>query len=569
LSERAFSEHTRLEFTGERVVPGLVDADLLNEHLARYRFAARFAEGAMVLDAGCGTGYGAAELSRASQVVGVDASTEAVAHARLNFSGAGVHFFPAVCEALPFADGSFDLVVAFEVIEHLERWQDFLAEARRVLRPGGLLLVSTPNKAYYAEMRGAAGANPYHVREFEFDEFEAALREVFPHVRLWTQNHSDAIVFNLLEHSAGDFDVRGDDRPEQAHFFLAACGMAPIADARAFAWSPVSGNVLRDRERHIGLLESELKKKDEWLEQTHAAHATLQEGHEQLLAELERSNEWADQLNAELTQAGGTIAGLQQELAITHAGYRENERQLAAELAETHAGYRENERQLEAELAGTHAGYREEVRQLEAELATTHAGYQANERRLAAELAAELAGTHAGYQEQMRQVEAELAETHAGYQERLREVEVELAGTHAGYRKKVGQLEEELATAHAGYREAVRALEADLAATHAGYREKVRELEADLLATHAGYQQKVGQLETELAVRLEWVHNLESQVERLGRELIERTQWAQSLQGDLAEREDRLRLAANSKWVRLGRRLHLGPEIVTGSGQPE
>ncbi len=151
------SERAGLEFTGERVVPGLVDADLLNEHLARYRFAARFAEGAIVLDAGCGTGYGAAEFSRASSVVGMDGSAEAVGYARCNFARAGVHFLRAVCESLPFADGSFDLVAAFEVIEHLERWQDFLAEARRVLRPAGLLLVSTPNKAYYAEARGESG----------------------------------------------------------------------------------------------------------------------------------------------------------------------------------------------------------------------------------------------------------------------------------------------------------------------------------------------------------------------------------------------------------------------------
>jgi SAM-dependent methyltransferase len=390
------SERGGMEFTGERVVPGLVDADLLNEHLARYRFAARFAVGAIVLDAGCGTGYGAAELALASKVVGVDASAEAVDHARCNFSRAGVHFLRAVCESLPFADGSFDLVLAFEVIEHLERWQDFLAEARRVLLPAGLLLVSTPNKAYYAEARGAAGANPYHVHEFEFDEFEAALSAAFPHVRLWTQNHADVIVFNRVESAAGDFDAPGDDRPEQSHFFLAACSLSPIGDARAFAWSPISGNVLRDRERHIGLLESELAKKDAWLRQTQAAHAALQESHEKLLVELERSNDWAGRLNAELKEAGAAIAGLQHELATTQAGYAEKVRQLEAESAE----------------------------------------------------------------------------------------------------------------------------------------------------------------------RLEWVHDIE-------RELIERTQWAQSLQAELAQSEAQLRLVRDSKWVRLGRRLNLGPEIVTGSGQPE
>ena len=61
------------EFTGERVIPGQVDVDLLNEHLARYSFAARLARGKRVLDAGCGAGYGSAELARSAEsVVGVD-----------------------------------------------------------------------------------------------------------------------------------------------------------------------------------------------------------------------------------------------------------------------------------------------------------------------------------------------------------------------------------------------------------------------------------------------------------------------------------------------------------------
>ena len=191
-----FDMPSEIEFTGERVVPGLVDPDLFNEHLSRYRFAARFAaEGAKVLDAGCGTGYGTAEFAAAVQITAMDISPEAVAHATHAFGRPGVHFLQGACEVLPFADESFDLVVAFEVIEHLERWPDLLSEARRVLRSQGVLLVSTPNKAYYAEARAAAGPNPYHVREFEYGEFESALKEVFPHVQLWNQNHSELIAF--------------------------------------------------------------------------------------------------------------------------------------------------------------------------------------------------------------------------------------------------------------------------------------------------------------------------------------------------------------------------------------
>ena len=65
-------------------------------------------------------------------------------------------------------------MVAFEVIEHLEDWRDFLREVRRVLAPRGQFIVSTPNKLYYTESRGATGANPFHVHEFDFEEFRAS-----------------------------------------------------------------------------------------------------------------------------------------------------------------------------------------------------------------------------------------------------------------------------------------------------------------------------------------------------------------------------------------------------------
>ena len=401
-----------LDFTGERVVPGLVEPDLLNEHLSRYRFAARFAEGARVLDAGCGSGYGSVEFAAASGVVGVDVSADAVAYARREYYRPGVHFLQASCDALPFANESFDLIAAFEVIEHLEHWQRMLSEACRVLRPSGILLVSTPNRAYYAEARGAAGPNPYHVREFDYPEFDEALKAVFPHVHLWTQNHSEAIAFLPPSRSPGDFDAASDSAPENAHFFLAACSRSPLPKPRAFAWASRSGNVLRERERHVALLEGELSQKNAWLNETQGALAELQNNHEQLLAELEQHN-----------------------------------RSTAAAIAR---------------------------------------------------------------------------------------------------------------------------LETELAAIHAGYQQRARQLEAELAATHAGYQEKVRQLEAESAVRLEWARDLDAQLERgrdeiarLQRENEERSQRAIELQAELHQVEDQLHLAGRSKWVRLGRLLHLGP-VITG-----
>ena len=128
-----------VEFTGERVVPGEVDVDLWNEHLARYHFAARLARSKRVLDAGCGVGYGSALLAQDALVVfGLDLASEAAAYAHAHYSQPNLFFSQGSCAALPIASASLDLIVAFEVIEHIAEWREFLAEARRVQAGAGV-----------------------------------------------------------------------------------------------------------------------------------------------------------------------------------------------------------------------------------------------------------------------------------------------------------------------------------------------------------------------------------------------------------------------------------------------
>ena len=303
------------EFTGERVIPGLVDADLFNEHISRYKFAARLIpKGGEILDLGCGTGYGTVELlSGGTSIVGADVSAEAVAYARANYGREGVTFLEASCEALPLTDHQFDLITCFEVIEHLENWRGLLAEAQRLLRPGGSFVVSTPNKAYYAETRGKTGPNPFHTHEFEYAEFESALKEYFPHVRIWSQNHAAAIVFAPPTPAGAVLEASGSRVPEDSHFFIAVCGAAQGAREEVFAWVPESGNLLRERESHIAKLEAELARKDQWLNQALESHAALQREHEGTLLELRAKNDWATDLNTGIAERNTVITTLQQE----------------------------------------------------------------------------------------------------------------------------------------------------------------------------------------------------------------------------------------------------------------
>lgn len=307
------------EFTGERVIPGQVDVDLLNEHMARYTFASRLARGKRVLDAGCGAGYGSAELAGAAEsVVGVDRAPEAIEFARAHYALHNLSFQEASCEALPHAGGSFDLVVAFEVIEHLENWRGFLLEARRVLAPNGQLVVSTPNKLYYTESRGPHGANPFHVHEFTFEEFRAALADVFPHVSLFLENHVEGFTFQ--PHETGyTAEVRvdtGDPAPDESHFFVAVCANRPQTGNPTFVYVPRAANVLRERERHIGLLQGELDEKNQWLSEAQAGLAGMTRQYAKLETELEESNRWAGNLNRELEERRARVAELQAEVAV-------------------------------------------------------------------------------------------------------------------------------------------------------------------------------------------------------------------------------------------------------------
>ena len=327
------------EFTGERLIPGQVDIDLLNEHMARYAFAARLAAGKRVLDAGCGAGYGAAELARlAKRVVGADIAAEAVGFARENYRRANLDFEQASCAALPHPDGSFDLVVAFEVIEHLDNWRGLLIEVRRLLAPGGQFIVSTPNRLYYTESRGAQGANPFHVHEFEFEEFRAELSAVFPHVALFLENHIEGVVFEPCP-PGNTSEVRvdqGEPEPAASHFFVAVCAHRPQVGNPTFVYVPRAGNVLRERERHIALLEQEVETKNQWLAQAHGEHEQLLELHRQLAEELERANQWAASLNREIAERRDRITELQDEVAREQANAHHIAEGYAAKVNELH-----------------------------------------------------------------------------------------------------------------------------------------------------------------------------------------------------------------------------------------
>jgi SAM-dependent methyltransferase len=304
-----------IEFTGERVIPGQVDPDLWAEHFSRYAFAARFASGARVLDLGCGAGYGTAELAgRARSAMGIDLAPEAIQHARSAYRLANLGFVPASVTAAPFRDAAFDLITAFEVIEHLDNWRALLSESRRLLHPKGVFLVSTPNKEYYTDSRGASGPNPFHTHEFEFDEFRGALAEFFPHCTILLQNHLEAFGFYQPGGNSsieGRMDgVRGT--PQEAHFFLGVCALEekPLTPSLLFVHH--GSNVLREREKHVEILQRELS-------DAHQQLAALLRAHEELTVHTEEQTRWALRTGEELESVRRDLVTAVEKLAAAEA----------------------------------------------------------------------------------------------------------------------------------------------------------------------------------------------------------------------------------------------------------
>ena len=161
-------------FTGERLHEGsdLFAVDMARHHAA-YDLALRHGRGLRVLDLGCGSGYGSARLGEGgAAVVAVDRVAPDTAHR------AAAHYVLADLNAMPFCAGSFDLVVSFQVVEHLTDPTAYLEAIARLVRPEGLAILTTPNRLT------SDGVNPYHVHEYTSEELHDLLGRHFVDVAM-------------------------------------------------------------------------------------------------------------------------------------------------------------------------------------------------------------------------------------------------------------------------------------------------------------------------------------------------------------------------------------------------
>ncbi|WP_020498206.1 class I SAM-dependent methyltransferase [Sciscionella marina] len=154
---------TTLHLAGERTVPGVAEENYwFRRHEIAYQELLPHCVGRAVLEAGCGEGYGAAMIAdRAASVLALDYDLDAVRHVHAAY---GVPAVQADLGRIPVRTGAVEVIMHSQVLEHLPDQEGFLADCHRVLRPGGILLVTTPNRLTFSPGRDTP-LNPYHTRE--------------------------------------------------------------------------------------------------------------------------------------------------------------------------------------------------------------------------------------------------------------------------------------------------------------------------------------------------------------------------------------------------------------------
>lgn len=164
-----------MQFTGERVEEKQRKFDLrFADHLARYDLAKPLCKDKVVLDIACGTGYGTSILAQVAQTIdGVDIDKDAIELAKKSYVKSNLTYTVGDGTTIPFEDNMFDVVISFETIEHIVEYHNFLKEIKRVLKPGGVLLMSTPN------YKGELVKNTYHVTNFDTNTFVGSVKQHF------------------------------------------------------------------------------------------------------------------------------------------------------------------------------------------------------------------------------------------------------------------------------------------------------------------------------------------------------------------------------------------------------
>lgn len=219
-----------LEDTGERMIPEFHKGhNIYGAHIGRYQAGLSVVESKIVLDIACGSGYGTKLMAaKARKVYGVDIDEETINYAKEHFSGKNITYLVGSGTKIPLDNNTVDVVVSYETIEHIDDYGTFINEVKRVLKPDGLFLLSTPNDIEYME------GNHFHIHEFVYNELLALVKKYFKYHKdyfqtLWLYSS----ILSKEQHTqewAMPIDTISTIplKPEQCIYFFLLCSDKPI-----------------------------------------------------------------------------------------------------------------------------------------------------------------------------------------------------------------------------------------------------------------------------------------------------------------------------------------------------
>ncbi len=316
-----------LEWTGERFLPWLEQSTIAYEHLHRYAYAATMVKDKRVLDLAFGEGYGSKMLATsAASVVGIDIDENAVRHANTKYGSKTLQFIPGSITAVPITDDhSFDVIVCFEAIEHIEDQEKLLSEVKRLLRPAGVFIVSTPNKVVYDHE--SEDDNPFHVKELEFDEFEQLLTRHFRNIQFLGQRiHPVSSIWPIgsqtsaslqefvLEKGEAEFRFTSNERRVALYFIAIATDSPALLPQPASVLIDSSDSLLKEKDKEIQASLEAVHWREEQVNDRERTIASLEEAikwHQGRIQELTEGLDWTRSRIGELEK---TIASHEQAL---------------------------------------------------------------------------------------------------------------------------------------------------------------------------------------------------------------------------------------------------------------
>jgi ubiquinone/menaquinone biosynthesis C-methylase UbiE len=222
----------QLKFTGERLTTEIFDGNAIR-HLHRYAIVFDIIKDKVVLDIACGEGYGSNLMANyAKQVYGVDIDKESIAHACSKYKRDNLFFLIGDVVNIPIKDNSIDVIVSFETIEHHNKHDEMLMEFKRILKPTGIIIISSPDKHVYSELLGIR--NEYHVKELYFDEFKSIIQKYFIFSNFYFQKEVFGSLLisdresNLIEY-VGDYNkIDCFTKPHEFTFNICICSNQKI-----------------------------------------------------------------------------------------------------------------------------------------------------------------------------------------------------------------------------------------------------------------------------------------------------------------------------------------------------